>query len=203
MSEGSNRWGQLGLLVRSTVAQLGVLREAVRSGTEQLGAMGKAVRTGTEQLGLLREVVRTGSERGRRGLDLTLLRRDRGRALRDLGESVLRLIESGELLPLGDLSEPYARVRDAEARIAAAQGGAAYGDAVHEAFLAGELPTRPSLSPLDDGAIDAASSPSAKSPAKKRRKKRRAKAAAAAGKPPARRRRKRAARTSEPGAQDS
>ncbi len=199
MSEASNRWGQLGMLVRSTVAQLGVLREAVRSGTEQLGAVGKAVRSGTGQLGLLREVVRTGSERGRRGLDLTLLRRDRARALRDLGESLLRLIEAGQVLPLGELAEPYARVRDAEARIAAAEGGAAYGDAVHEAFLAGE--PRQSLSPLPEDAVRAVVAPGPTP--EKRRQKRRKKPTKAASAPKTSRPRKRAARPTDSGAKES
>jgi hypothetical protein len=80
-------------------------------------------------------VVRTGSERGRRGLDLTLLRRDRARALRDLGEAAARLIEQGIIDPRGELREPFARLRDADLRMQVATDGTQYGDAVHEAFL--------------------------------------------------------------------
>jgi hypothetical protein len=93
-------------------------RRPTRAATDVRGTLGSLVRSTLAQAGVVREVLERGAREGRARLDEA--RRDRARdaALADLGQAVLELLEAGrhpELLEEPAVADAVAALEDAEA----------------------------------------------------------------------------------------
>ncbi|MCC7070529.1 MAG: hypothetical protein IT383_04345 [Deltaproteobacteria bacterium] len=82
------------------------------------------------QIDEIRDVIVRGSQAGKAKIDAELLKRQRDRALAELGAALLHEVQRGALALPGALDEAAKRVRELEAQIAQAEDEAAraFGD---------------------------------------------------------------------------